>query len=268
MSYQYDLQQMQQLMMTGGYNPMRMLGSPHLNPGNMVIMPTSKALENSAAEQCEESDDDEDDEDKRTLFCANLDDKVTEELLFEVFTQAGPIERVRIPKDNNGKQRTFGFITYVHKCTPPYAMQLFKGLSLYRRQLNIKFQGNSKPASVRNAPTAFNNSNKRGNYDNSALRGGGGGGAGRMNESPPMNPFKRSISPDRSGGGMGGNIRDRIGKHASSQSRPHNNSGPYQRRSDGKDDRRDDKRRQQHYNNNNSNRRSDQRNSGGGNYRR
>lgn len=34
-----------------------------------------------------ESEDDEDDDSKRTLFVANLDDRMTEDLLYEIFLQ-------------------------------------------------------------------------------------------------------------------------------------------------------------------------------------
>lgn len=53
------------------------------------------------------------DEDARTLFCANISDKVTEALLFELFLQGGPVEKVAQPKDKDGRARTFAFITYV-----------------------------------------------------------------------------------------------------------------------------------------------------------
>ncbi|XP_073822236.1 uncharacterized protein isoform X2 [Musca autumnalis] len=129
-----------------------------------------------------EESDDEDDEGQRTLFVANLDEKVTEELLYEVFLQAGPIERARIPKDNNGRQRTFGFVTYTSKCTAPYAMHLYQGLTLYRKSLTIKYKGRAVPPPLKTpnlGGSGNNNSggnnpgkNSRNSYDNSALRSG------------------------------------------------------------------------------------------------
>ncbi|XP_053695684.1 RNA-binding protein 7 isoform X2 [Sabethes cyaneus] len=53
-------------------------------------------------------------EDERTLWCGNLSEKVTEELLYELFVQAGPVEMVKIPKDNDKRQRSYAFITYAH----------------------------------------------------------------------------------------------------------------------------------------------------------
>ncbi|KAM7351282.1 uncharacterized protein ACRADG_004203 [Cochliomyia hominivorax] len=222
--------------------------------------------------------DDDDDEEKRTLFCANLDERVTEELLYEIFLQAGPIESARIPKDPNGRQRTFGFITYVHKCTPPYAMQLYQGLQLFRKTLTIKYQRNTQPSPMRNYTSPGYN-NKQSRYDNSSLRGGN---YGVHNDSPPKNPFNTSFSPDN--GKSSGRQHDNIGKYPSSQRRPHANSSPYQRKSTGSEDRyrdrdydrernrdrdreRDrDHNRKRHYNNG-SNRHSDQRKSGGKHHR-
>lgn len=83
------------------------------------------------ADDCE--DDDEDEEQSRTLFCSNLDERVTEEILYEVFLQAGPIESARIPLDNTGRQRNFGFVTYQHKSAVPYAVELYQGLELFQK---------------------------------------------------------------------------------------------------------------------------------------
>lgn len=84
---------------------------------------------------------DDDDVDERTLFCANLCEKVTEELLYEVFLQAGPISKVYIPKDNNGKRRSYGFVTYKYRSSSPYAIRLYKGLVLFGKLLDVKLQG-------------------------------------------------------------------------------------------------------------------------------
>ncbi|KAH8333665.1 hypothetical protein KR059_002018 [Drosophila kikkawai] len=92
-------------------------------------------------QQPEPEEDDEDDEEQRTLFCGNLDERVSEEILYEVFLQAGPIEEVRIPTDNMGRQRNFGFVTYQHQCAVPFALQLYQGLELYQKKVTIKQQG-------------------------------------------------------------------------------------------------------------------------------
>ncbi|XP_077423135.1 RNA-binding protein 7 [Vanacampus margaritifer] len=95
----------------------------------------------------------------RTLFIRNLDARVTEELLFELFLQAGPLIKTKIPKDGDGKQKTFGFAVYKHEESVPYAMQLLNGTSLFGRTIHVQFRsgsthnnspGNSSPTSTPN----------------------------------------------------------------------------------------------------------------------
>ncbi|XP_014884092.1 RNA-binding protein 7 [Poecilia latipinna] len=100
------------------------------------------------------------DEADRTLFIRNLDTRVTEELLFELFLQAGPLIRTKIPKDSDGKQKTFGFAVYKHEVSVPYAMQLLNGTSLYGKTIQVQFRtgsshsspGNSQNSSPANTP--------------------------------------------------------------------------------------------------------------------
>ncbi|KAK5599492.1 hypothetical protein CRENBAI_020376 [Crenichthys baileyi] len=100
------------------------------------------------------------DEADRTLFIRNLDTRVTEELLFELFLQAGPLVRTKIPKDLDGKQKTFGFAVYKHEVSVPYAMHLLNGTSLYGKTIQVQFRtgsshsspGNSQNSSPANTP--------------------------------------------------------------------------------------------------------------------
>ncbi|XP_030383428.1 putative tRNA pseudouridine synthase Pus10 [Scaptodrosophila lebanonensis] len=87
----------------------------------------------------------EDDEEQRTLFCGNLDEHVTDDILYEIFLQAGPIESVRIPKDGGGRQRNFGFVTYFHLSAVPFALDLFQGLELFQKKVTIKAQAADRP---------------------------------------------------------------------------------------------------------------------------
>ncbi|KAF3423220.1 hypothetical protein E2986_02311 [Frieseomelitta varia] len=82
--------------------------------------------------------------DDRTIWCGNLSTRITEEILYELFLQGGPIQRVSIPKDHEGKQRSYGFITYKHFCSVSYALKLFDGTSLFNRTLNMRARRNIK----------------------------------------------------------------------------------------------------------------------------
>ncbi|XP_078053388.1 uncharacterized protein LOC144478905 [Augochlora pura] len=82
------------------------------------------------------------DEDGRTLWCGNLSEKVTEEILYELFLQGGPVQKVYIPKHRDGKPRTFGFITYKHINSVTYAMDLFYGTKLFNRPICMSMKTN------------------------------------------------------------------------------------------------------------------------------
>lgn len=56
----------------------------------------------------------------------------------------GPIERVSIPKEKDGKNKTFGFVTYIHEITVPYALNIFSGTKLFGRELLLKYRNSSK----------------------------------------------------------------------------------------------------------------------------
>lgn len=80
----------------------------------------------------------ESDVDSRTVYCGNLSEKTTEDVLFELFLQAGPVESVKIPRDNEGKQSNFGFVTFKHACSVDYAIGIFVDIKLYGQHLNLK----------------------------------------------------------------------------------------------------------------------------------
>lgn len=110
-------------------------------------------------------------EEKRTVWCGNLAEQVTEEILYELFLQvgplykpvwnlhlnifsritedlnlgqqAGPLEKVRIAKDRDGRCKTFAFITFCHEASVPYALTLFRGTSLYHKTLSLKTKSTS-----------------------------------------------------------------------------------------------------------------------------
>ncbi|KAM8927253.1 RNA-binding protein 7 [Pelodytes ibericus] len=79
----------------------------------------------------------------RTLFVGNLDPRATEELLFELFLQAGPATNVKIPKDKDGKPKQFAFVNFRHEESVPYGMSLLNGIKLFGRPLKIQFRSGS-----------------------------------------------------------------------------------------------------------------------------
>lgn len=72
----------------------------------------------------------------KTVWVGNIGDQVTEELLYEIFLQAGPLERVTVRSHQGGTG--FGFVTFKHQDSVPYAVQLFEDLQLFGLNLSIK----------------------------------------------------------------------------------------------------------------------------------
>ncbi|XP_040181367.1 RNA-binding protein 7 [Rana temporaria] len=79
----------------------------------------------------------------RTLYVGNLHPKSTEELLFELFLQAGPVANVKIPKDKDGNTKPFAFVNFKHEESVPYAMSLLNGIKLFGRQLKLQYRSGS-----------------------------------------------------------------------------------------------------------------------------
>lgn len=90
------------------------------------------------------------DEDIRTVWCGNLSERVTEEILYELFLQGGPVQRVIIPKDHDGRQRPYGFITYKHINSVKYALDLFDGTILFNRPLSMGTKKNAESSNITN----------------------------------------------------------------------------------------------------------------------
>ncbi|XP_051895963.1 RNA-binding protein 7 [Pristis pectinata] len=83
------------------------------------------------------------DDANKSLFIGNLDVKVTEELLFELFLQAGPLLAVKIPRDKDGKSKQFAFVNFKHEESVHYGRDLLNGIQLYGRAIKIQFRSGS-----------------------------------------------------------------------------------------------------------------------------
>ncbi|XP_032076108.1 splicing regulator RBM11 [Thamnophis elegans] len=80
------------------------------------------------------------DEPDRTLFVGNLENRVKEEILYELFLQAGPVSKVTICKDKDGNPKSFGFVCFKHTESVPYAMALLNGIRLYGRPIKVQYR--------------------------------------------------------------------------------------------------------------------------------
>uniref|UniRef100_A0A182K8X9 RRM domain-containing protein n=1 Tax=Anopheles christyi TaxID=43041 RepID=A0A182K8X9_9DIPT len=95
-------------------------------------------------------------EDDRTLWCGNISEKVTEEMLYELFLQAGPVENVKIPRDADRRQRSYAFITFAHACSVEYAMDIFEGTALFQRTLTLHRKNRNGPNPAASPQMNFN----------------------------------------------------------------------------------------------------------------
>ncbi|XP_031559178.1 RNA-binding protein 7-like [Actinia tenebrosa] len=95
-----------------------------------------------------------------SVYVGNLEKRVTEEIMWELFLQAGPVDRVSIPKDKDtGIQRSFGFVEFSSPVSVTYASELINGLCLYGQSIVVKPQNIGSPApnqANRSSPLSFN----------------------------------------------------------------------------------------------------------------
>lgn len=105
-------------------------------------------------------------EDDRTLWCGNLSESVTEEMLYELFLQAGPLENVKIPRDADRRQRSYAFITFQHAASVEYAMNIFEGTALLQRPLTLHRKTRSGPCFTSNALAQANLNHPTGSGSN------------------------------------------------------------------------------------------------------
>ncbi|XP_073473150.1 splicing regulator RBM11 [Aquarana catesbeiana] len=83
----------------------------------------------------------------RTLWVGNLDYKVKEEILYELFLQAGPLRRVTVITDKEGNSKSFGFVCFQHTESVPYAIALLNGIRLYGRPIKLQYRTGSSLSS-------------------------------------------------------------------------------------------------------------------------
>ncbi|KAK9955797.1 hypothetical protein ABG768_015648 [Culter alburnus] len=72
----------------------------------------------------------------KAIFVGNIHSCVTEEILFELFLQAGPVDKVHIFRD--GHQAPYGCVYYKHAEAVPYAVELLNGIWLYGQPIKLQ----------------------------------------------------------------------------------------------------------------------------------
>eukprot|EP01038_Epipyxis_sp_PR26KG_P010782 gene10782-14478_t len=73
-----------------------------------------------------------------TCYVGNLDEKVSEELLWELMLQAGPVINVHMPKDKvSGKHLGYGFVEYRSEDDADYAIKVLNMVKLYQKPIKV-----------------------------------------------------------------------------------------------------------------------------------
>lgn len=71
-----------------------------------------------------------------TLYVGGLDDQCTEAILWELFTQAGPVINVHMPKDRiTGNHQGYGFVEFASEVDADYANKVMNMVKLYGKPL-------------------------------------------------------------------------------------------------------------------------------------
>ncbi|XP_030759852.1 RNA-binding protein 7 [Sitophilus oryzae] len=104
-------------------------------------------------------------DESRTVFCGNLAPEVTEDLLYELFLQVGPLEKVRIPTDRDGRMSSFGFVTFKHEVSVLYAVNLLNGIQLCQRNLTVKPRAGPNTPVQRSISYPMSHQNQMDNHD-------------------------------------------------------------------------------------------------------
>lgn len=83
-----------------------------------------------------------------TVYVGNLDERVSDRVLYDILIQAGRVVDLYIPRDKEtDKPKGFAFAQYETEEVAQYAVKLFSGLvTLYKRTLKFAISGQDKPS--------------------------------------------------------------------------------------------------------------------------
>jgi splicing factor 3B subunit 4 len=75
---------------------------------------------------------------ENTLYVGNLDEKVTEALLWELMIQAGPVASVHVPRDRvTSLHQGFGFVEFGDEESAEYALKVMNLIKLYGKPIRV-----------------------------------------------------------------------------------------------------------------------------------
>ncbi|XP_057793857.1 spliceosome-associated protein 49 isoform X2 [Salvia miltiorrhiza] len=85
---------------------------------------------------------------KSSLYIGNLDERVSDRVLYDILIQAGRVLDLYIPRDREtDKPKGYAFAEYESEEVAEYAVKLFSGLvTLYKRTLKFAISGQDRPS--------------------------------------------------------------------------------------------------------------------------
>ena len=73
-----------------------------------------------------------------TAYVGNLDEKVSEELLWELMIQAGPIVSVHMPRDKiTARHQGYGFVEFRTEHDMEYALKIMNMIKMYDKPIRV-----------------------------------------------------------------------------------------------------------------------------------
>nr|BAS01843.1 mRNA splicing factor 3b4 [Amorphochlora amoebiformis] len=88
----------------------------------------------------------------KSLYVSNLDKNVDEEILWELFTQAGFVKKIKMPRDiRTNLHYGYAFIEFFKEQDAIYAIKLFFSLKLYNKTISVNRLRTDDKSSISNA---------------------------------------------------------------------------------------------------------------------
>lgn len=73
-----------------------------------------------------------------TIYVGNLDQRVSEEILWELFLQAGPVIHVHLPRDKvTNEHQNFGFVEFKNEEDADYSIKLLHMIKLFGKAIKV-----------------------------------------------------------------------------------------------------------------------------------
>ncbi|KAJ2245385.1 Spliceosome-associated protein 49 [Coemansia sp. RSA 454] len=80
-----------------------------------------------------------------SIYVGNLDDRVTDELLWELMVQAGPVVGVHLPKDRvTQSTQGYGFVEFQTEADAQYAVQVMNMVKLFGKPMRINMSAQDR----------------------------------------------------------------------------------------------------------------------------